>query len=77
MKIMIESTDVITTIDGTEVRHWKGTTEGGVECEVFVRYLAVREDRDCSAFEAELRSMPKPSEAKRVDLANLLWRNAL
>jgi hypothetical protein len=77
MEIQITSTDAITTIDGTECRHWKGVTAGGVECDLFIIRIAVRDDRDSTAFEAELREMPKPSEARRVSLGDLLWKNAL
>lgn len=42
MKITIESTETLTTFDGMKVRVWKGVTEHGVECRVFVRSVAFR-----------------------------------
>jgi hypothetical protein len=57
MKITIESTDEIVTIDGVECRHWKGTTENGTPCEVFVHRIAVRDDAK-DAFDRELREKP-------------------
>lgn len=67
MRIQIESTDDCPVIDGVETRRWKGVTENGVECEVFVHRLAVRDDRDCGQFEAELLGRAKPDSP-------LTWR---
>lgn len=61
MKIMIESTEQLTTtIDSVRVRVWKGTTEGGVECFVFVHGIAVHKDADSIAFDHELLEMLQP-----------------
>ncbi len=62
MEILIKATDQITTIDGVPVRLWEGTTANGIPCKVFVHRVAVRDDCDCSAFEAELKeqSAPRP-----------------
>jgi hypothetical protein len=60
MKITIEATDQLVTVDGRECRRWKGMTERGVECDVFVPRVRVRSDADRSQFDAELKEMPQP-----------------
>ena len=60
MKITIEATDTTATLDGVDCRLWRGISEGGVECLVYVHRIAVREDLDQSDFEAELFAKPAP-----------------
>lgn len=55
MRIIIESTDEIGTIDGVVCRKWTGTTEAGVPCFVFVPRIAVaREHEDAFYREASV-----------------------
>jgi hypothetical protein len=62
MKIIIESTDVTTRLDGVPVRLWEGTTEDGVPCKVFIHRIAVANVADASVFEEELeRKLPPGS----------------
>lgn len=61
MKITIESTPDLTTIDGVEVRRWNGTTEAGTPCMVFVRRIAVLDGRQ-GEFERELVAKQTPEE---------------
>ena len=70
MRIQIEATDVITTIDGVPCRLWRGFTEKGVECKVFIHRIAVHKDADASQFEAELQEMPQPP--RHVPLSMIL-----
>jgi hypothetical protein len=63
MKIVIESTDVITRIGNVAVRVWDGVTENGVRCQVFVHQLAAHAADDVSEFERALAEMPPPREA--------------
>lgn len=77
MRITIESTDHTTEINGVPVRHWKGVTDSGVECEVFVHRIAVRADRNCGEFERELEEFRTEMEAlghssKAIDLRLIL-----
>ncbi|MGE0605519.1 MAG: hypothetical protein AB7O62_00225 [Pirellulales bacterium] len=75
MKMQIESTDQITTIDGAEARLWRGTTEEGIDCLVFVTRVAVRKEEDQSSFERELREQGVPAELQGprvVDLRMIL-----
>lgn len=60
MKIVIESTDQLTTIDGVRVRVWRGTTAGGVGCTVLVHRIAVGKDADATQFEKELEEQLPP-----------------
>lgn len=70
MKITIESTDELTHMDGVPVRVWRGTTERGVPCFVFVHRLAVREDLDVADFERELHETLPPGRV--IDLRHIL-----
>ena len=70
MRITIESTEHLTTIDGVEVRLWEGVTEDGVRCKVFVHRLAVHDDDDSSRFDAELARQLPPGRA--IDLRHIL-----
>jgi hypothetical protein len=70
MKIAIESTDVITRIDGVPVRLWEGVTEDGIPCKVFVHRIAVRDDQDSARFEKELAEQLPPGRV--VDLRHVL-----
>lgn len=70
MKLTIESTDQLTTIDGVPVRVWKGTTERGVECVVLVHRIAVHKAQDQAQFEAELFEQLPPG--RHVDLRMVL-----
>ena len=63
MKITIESTDETPTLDGVECRLWRGVSEGGVACLVYVHRIAVREDQNPADFEAELFTRPNPVTA--------------
>ena len=70
MKIMIESTDELTTIDGVRVRHWKGVTESGAECNVFVHLISAHTSQDVSQFERELAEQMPPG--RHVPLSMIL-----
>lgn len=61
MRIQIESTKEITTLDGVPCRVWRGTTERGIDCFVFVHRVAVHKADDGAEFEAELVEMDSPS----------------
>lgn len=60
MRIQIESTDIVTSIDGVPVRLWEGTTEGGISCQVYVHRLAVRDGEHQEM--ADLREQVQPAE---------------
>lgn len=60
MKIEMEATDQIVTIHGVRGRIWKGTTETGQECLVFVHRIMVPIGDDQAAFEKTLVEMLPP-----------------
>ncbi len=70
MQIAIESTDIVTKIDGVECRLWEGMTADGTPCKVFVHRVAVHKDQDATQFERELKEQLQP--AKYVPLALIL-----
>jgi hypothetical protein len=70
MKITIEATAQLMSIDGVPVRLWRGVTDGNVPCLVFVHRLAVSRAEDASQFDKELLSMPAP--AAPIDMRNIL-----
>lgn len=61
MKMTVEATDQTTTIDGVPVRLWKGVTESGTKCEVFIHRIAVHKDEDATQFDKELKEQLPPS----------------
>lgn len=71
MKITIESTNTLTEIDRVPVRVWRGVTERGVPCIVFVHRLAVDKAEDAAQFEAELREVPPPRIRPLSDVFDL------
>lgn len=70
MKIAIESTDQITSYGGVAVRVWKGVTEKGTPCFVFVHRIAVSELKDQAEFQKELQEALPPAQI--VDLRQVL-----
>jgi hypothetical protein len=68
MKIAIESTGELTTMDGVLVRHWTGVTERGVRCHVFVRSVAVSDQADSAEFDAELARANEPTDMREGEV---------
>jgi hypothetical protein len=60
MKITIESTEMVTELDGVQVRLWEGTTEAGTPCKVFVHRVAVHKSQDSAEFDRELNETLQP-----------------
>jgi hypothetical protein len=71
VKITIESTDVITTIDGVPVRLWCGITEQGTRCDVFVVRIGAVVGAASEVLARELRKMPEPIELKLSEIRDL------
>lgn len=61
MKITIESTEKMTFVNGTQARVWKGISERGVNCIVFVANIGVEKTADHSQFERELKETMPPT----------------
>jgi len=72
MKIAIESTAVLTTVDGISVRLWRGTTDSGIPVQVFVRRILVLNGSDVSEFERELLKQDEPAELVSIPLRMIL-----
>jgi hypothetical protein len=62
MKITIESSGELTTVDGHMVRKWNGVTERGARCIVFVARIAVLKSESQEQFERELKETAAPGE---------------
>jgi hypothetical protein len=71
MKITIESTDMITVINGTPCRIWRGVTAGGTKCDVAIPLIRVVNGSDHAEFEEELREMPAPGECQAVSFRSI------
>lgn len=68
MKIQMESTETILTLDGVECRLWNAVTDDGIPCLVFVHRIAVAESGSVEAFEGlkfklvkQIRGGPDPA----------------
>lgn len=70
LRMMIESTDELTRIDGVPVRRCKGVTEAGIECEVFVHRIAANKRQDLAEFDRELQEQLPPG--RHVPLSAIL-----
>lgn len=66
MRLTIESTSVVTTIDGVPVRLWRGRTDRGCPVDVFVHRVG-SDDVDAQAeLSAVLDEKPEPVELARI-----------
>lgn len=70
MKINLESTAKIVTLNGVPARIWEGKTESGIPVHCYVTRIAVARDQDGSQFERELQEHRAPS----VDVAAIPLR---
>ena len=61
MKITVENTTKIVTLNGVLARVWEGATESGIPVHCYVTRIAVANDQDQSAFVRELQETKAPS----------------
>lgn len=61
MRLTMESTTKIITLNGVPARIWEGKTDSGIACHVYVTRIAVDRDEDSSEFERELQEHRAPS----------------
>ncbi len=54
MKLTLESTSKIVTLNGVPARIWEGHTDKGVACHAFITRIAADRQADLSEFETEL-----------------------
>lgn len=66
MKVTLESTTKIVTINGVPARIWEGRTAGGVECHAYITRIAVARNDDATEFERDLQEHTPPSENVRA-----------
>jgi hypothetical protein len=60
MKITIESTGELATINGVHVRLWQGETDTGIPVVAMVAILGVARAEDCEQFDRELLEQAEP-----------------
>lgn len=61
MKITIESTEKIVTINGVPARVWQGETAGGIPVSCAITRVAVRNGHPTEQFEKELQEYVPPN----------------
>ena len=61
MKITIESTSKVVTLNGVDARIWEGHTASGIPVHCFITRIGVARDQDTKQFESELEEMKAPS----------------
>ena len=73
MKITLENTTRIVTVNGVPARIWEGMTASGVRVHAFITRIAVASTDDTTQFEAELQESRAPSpEARAIPLRMIL-----
>jgi hypothetical protein len=60
MIVLAEPTDEIVLLDGVECRAWRGVTETGTSCVLYVHRVQVRAGPGEKEFEQELLTKPEP-----------------
>jgi hypothetical protein len=63
MKITIENTTKIVSVNDVPARIWEGQTESGIPVHCYITRIAVHNDDDHTQFEKELLEMRAPSSA--------------
>jgi hypothetical protein len=71
MRLQIEPTHQVMTLDGIPVRAWNGVSEEGVPCVVFVHRIVVwapeSEHQATLAFDDKLLNVPVPNMVRVVE----------
>lgn len=66
MKITIESTTQIVSLNGIDCRVWEGETASGIKLQALIPRIAVHNSEDTSQFEAELKEQAPPRLEERA-----------
>jgi len=61
VKITLESTSHIVSMDGVQARVWEGQTDSGIPVHCYVTLIAVDGQHDTSQFQRELQEYKAPS----------------
>jgi hypothetical protein len=72
MKITIESTTKIVSVNGIDCRLWEGETSSGVKVEALIPRIAARKGQDLTQFEAELKEQREPVDGQAFPLRMLI-----
>ena len=73
MRLSIENTDILATINGVPARVWQGKSASGIPVTLWVTRIAVNEKEDTAMFEKELREcVPPTAEAQSFSLRLIL-----
>lgn len=62
MRVTLESTSKIVTINGIPSRVWEGYSENGTKCHAFIARIACNASEDAMEFERDLDKCEPPSE---------------
>ena len=62
MKVNLESTTKIVTLNGVPARIWEGKTESGMKVHAFITRVAVDKDEDQTQLQKELQECAAPSK---------------
>lgn len=62
MKLTLEPTAEIASVDGAPARVWKGTSDAGVEVKAWIRCVQAQTDDEAKlkAFDVALQALPQP-----------------
>ena len=74
MKIAVENTSKIVTLNGVPARIWEGFTESGIRCHCYITRIAIDKDELRSEeFERELNEQKAPStEIEAIPIRTIL-----
>jgi hypothetical protein len=67
MKLTIEPTGRFEAVSGVQTRMWKGTTERGVEVELYVALVRARSELDQTELEQALESVKAERQLTSFD----------
>lgn len=63
MRVTLQSTSRLVTVNGVDGRVWEGKTESGIEIVAVITRIAAPAGADLSQFERELQETKSPSDA--------------
>lgn len=64
MRITLQSTPITSVVQGKKVRCWRGITDRGIQCDVFILEIAARLSYEREAFDAEIAETDHPESVQ-------------
>lgn len=61
MKVTLQNTEKIVTLNGVPARIWEGETDTGIKVHAFITRIAVGKNENAEQFERELLEVKPPS----------------